>query len=32
MGILEKVRNIIKAKFNSEFIYTKKYLKNGINK
>ena len=27
MEILEKVRNIIKNKFNSELIYSKKYLK-----
>ena len=27
MEVLEKVRNIIKNKFNSEFIYGKKYLK-----
>ena len=27
MEILEKVSNIIKNKFNSEFIYSKKYLK-----
>ena len=26
MGILEKVRNIIKTKFNSKRIYSKKYL------
>ena len=29
MEILEKVRNIIKNKFNSELVYSKKYLKAG---
>ena len=27
MEVLEKVKNIIKNKFNSKFIYSKKYLK-----
>ena len=27
MEVLEKVRNIVKSKFNSTFIYSKKYLK-----
>ena len=27
MEILEKVRNIIKSKFNSELIFSKEYLK-----
>ena len=27
MEIIEKVRNIIKNKFNSQLIYSKKYLK-----
>ena len=32
MEILEKVRNIIKYKFDSELIYSKKYLKAGKRK
>ena len=32
MEILEKVRNIIKNKFNSELIYSGKYLKSEKNK
>ena len=31
MKILEKIRNIIKNKFNSELIYSKKYLKEAFN-
>ena len=27
MEVLEKVRNIVKSRFNSTFIYSKKYLK-----
>ena len=27
MEVLEKARNIVKNKFNSKFIYSKKYLK-----
>ena len=32
MEILEKVRNIIKIKFNSEPVYSKKNIKAGKNK